>query len=90
MNTYIIERNINGVGNMSAAEYCDAAQRSNMVLDELAPAVQWVQSFATTDKLYCVYRAKHAEAIQTHAERSGFPAHRVSKVSAVLDPTTAN
>ena len=89
MPKYVIEREIPGVGSQSAEELRAAAQVSNDALSTLAPRVQWQQSFVTGDKTYCVYIAEDERAIHEHAELSGFPANRVSKVDAVLDPTSA-
>ena len=65
------------------------SQKSCAVLKQLGPAVQWVQSYATGDRVYCVYIAPNEAAIRQHAERGGFPANRISKIEAVIDPTTA-
>jgi hypothetical protein len=89
MRKYVIEREIPGVGSQSAEELRAAAQVSNDALSTLAPRVQWQQSFVTEDKVYCVYIAEDERAIHEHAELSGSPADRVSKVDAVLDPTSA-
>ena len=89
MPKYVIEREIPGAGSQTADELRAAAQASNDVLSTLAPRVQWQQSFITGDKVYCVYIADDERAIHEHAELSGFPANRVSRVAAVLDPTSA-
>jgi Protein of unknown function (DUF4242) len=89
MPKYIIEREIPGVGSQSTDELRAAAQTSNDVLSTLAPRVQWQQSFVTGDKVYCVYIADDERAIHEHAELSGFPVNRVSRVAAVLDPASA-
>jgi hypothetical protein len=89
MPKYVIEREIPGVGSQSAEELRAAAQTSNDVLSTLAPRVQWQQSFITGDKVYCVYIAENERAVYEHAELSGFPADRVSKVEAILDPASA-
>ena len=89
MHKYVIEREIPGVGSQSAEELRAAAQTSNDALSTLAPRVQWQQSFVTGDKVYCVYIADDERAIHEHAELSGFPANRVSRVAAVLDPASA-
>ena len=89
MPKYVIEREIPGVGSQSTEELRAAAQVSNDALLTLAPRVQWQQSFVTGDKTYCVYIAEDERAIHEHAELSGSPANRVSKVHAVLDPTSA-
>ena len=89
MPKYVIEREIPGVGAQSAEELRAAAQKSNDALSMLAPRVQWQQSFITGDKVYCVYLADDERAVHEHAELSGFPANRVSRVEAVLDPASA-
>jgi hypothetical protein len=86
---YVIEREIPGVGTLEREQLCDAAQKSNSVLRDLGPDIQWMQSYATTDKLYCIYLAKNEALIRKHAEISGFPANKISEVKRVIDPTTA-
>lgn len=89
MPKYIIEREIPGAGAQSTDELRVAAQTSNDVLSTMAPRIQWQQSFVAGDKVYCVYIADDEQAIHEHAELSGFPANRVSRVAAVLDPASA-
>jgi hypothetical protein len=89
MPKYVIEREIPGLGDASAKDLRAVAQKSNAVLAELAPQVQWVQSYATQDKMYCIYVADDAESVREHARRGGFPANSVAAVAAVVDPTTA-
>jgi hypothetical protein len=89
MPKYVIEREIPGLGDASAEDLRAVAQKSNAVLAELAPQVQWVQSYATQDKMYCIYVADDAESVREHARRGGFPAASVAAVAAVVDPTTA-
>jgi Protein of unknown function (DUF4242) len=89
MPKYVIERAIPGLGDASAEDLRAVAQKSNAVLAELAPQVQWVQSYATQDKMYCIYVADDAESVREHARRGGFPADSVAAVAAVVDPTTA-
>ena len=89
MPKYLIEREIPGIGSQSAEELRAAAQTSNDVLSTMAPRAQWQQSFITGDKVYCVYIAENERAVYEHAELSGFPADRVSKVEAILDPASA-
>jgi hypothetical protein len=89
MPKYVIERAIPGLGDASAEDLRAVAQKSNAVLAELAPQVQWVQSYATQDKMYCIYVADDAESVREHARRGGFPADSVAVVTAVVDPTTA-
>jgi hypothetical protein len=89
MPKYVIERNIPGIGKKSAQELQAISQKSCSVLDGLGPQIQWVHSYATEDKLYCIYVAPNAEMIQEHARRGGFPADRISEVARTIDPTTA-
>lgn len=89
MPKFVIERELPGVGKMSREELRAAAQKSNGILDSLGPKIQWVQSFVVEDKIYCIYNAPSPELIKEHATCSGFPASRISRVSAVIDPTTA-
>ncbi|HEY6134837.1 MAG TPA: DUF4242 domain-containing protein [Rubrivivax sp.] len=86
---YLIEREIKGAGNMTPVQLRDAAQKSNGVLRALGPDIQWVHSYVAGDKIYCVYNAPSESLIRAHAEKSGFPANRITAVAAVIDPTTA-
>ena len=86
---FVIEREIPGASQMTAAQLRDAAQKSNSVLRDLGPDIQWVQSYVAGDKIYCVYNAPSEALIREHAARSGFPANRITPVAAVIDPTTA-
>lgn len=89
MPKYVIEREIPGAGKMTPAELHAAAMKSVATLRELGPKIQWLQSFVTDDRLYCVYLAPDEELIKQHAARSGFPANRISAVRNLIDPTTA-
>jgi hypothetical protein len=89
MPKYVIERDIPGAGRLSSQELQAASQRSCGALREVGPQVQWVQSYVTDDKLYCVYVAPNEEEIRKHARLGGFPANRISRIRAVIDPTTA-
>ena len=89
MPKYVIERDMPGVGGMTPEQLRDGSQQSNDVLGKLGPKIQWVQSFVTNDKIYCVYVAPNEEMIREHARLSGFPASRISEVRSVIDPTTA-
>ena len=89
MPKFVIERSIPGAEKLSAAELQTVAQRSCTVLRELGPSVQWVESYVTPDKVYCVYVAPDEAAVREHARRGGFPADRVAQVTRVIDPTTA-
>jgi hypothetical protein len=86
---FVIERDIPGASQMTPAQLRDAAQKSNSVLRDLGPDIQWVQSYVAGDKIYCVYNAPSEALIREHAARSGFPANRITPVAAVIDPTTA-
>ncbi len=89
MNRYIIERAIPEVGSFEREQLAAAAAASNDALAQLAPDIQWVESFVTADKTFCVYLAKDEDAIRKHAEISGFPATKVTQVARTIDPTTA-
>lgn len=89
MKKYLIEREIPGVGAMTGAELQGAAQTSNAALCQLGPKVQWLESFVTADKTFCVYLAEDEAVIQEHAKLSGFPANRVTEIAGVIDPATA-
>lgn len=89
MPKYLIERDMPGAGNLSALELQGASQHSCGVLHAMGPQVQWVQSFVTGDKIYCLYIAPNEAMIHEHAQRSGFPANAVAQVAAIIDPTTA-
>ena len=86
---FVIERESPGASKMTPDELRAAAQKSNAVLRDLGPEIQWVQSYVAGDKIYCVYNAPSEAWIRSHAEKSGFPANKISPVSAVIDPTTA-
>jgi hypothetical protein len=90
MPKYVIEREIPGAGKLNAAELKAISQKSCGVLSAMGPQIQWVQSFVTGDKVYCVYIAPNEQAVREHARQGGFPANRVSAVMAVIDPTTAD
>lgn len=89
MPKYLIEREIPNAAALSASELKTIAQRSCTVLREMGPAIQWVQSFVTEDKITCVYIAANADLIREHARLGGFPANRVLEVATTIDPTTA-
>jgi hypothetical protein len=88
MKKFLIEREIPKVGSLNETQMREAAARSNQVLKALGPEVQWVQSYVTADKLFCVYLAKDARLVQEHASLSGFPATRITEIGAVIDPAT--
>lgn len=87
MPKFVIEREIPGIGSLAQDELCGASQKSNDAIMALAPRVQWRESYVTADKVYCVFIAEDENAVAEHAALSGFPAHRISRVIAVLDPT---
>ena len=89
MPKYVIERVVPGAGKLSPAELKAMSQRSCNVLNELGPQIQWVQSYVTDNKLYCIYIAPNEEMVYEHARRGGFPANHVSQVKTLIDPTTA-
>lgn len=89
MPKYVIEREIPGAGSLSQAELTAISQKSCGVLRELGPQVQWVQSFVTDNKVYCVYIAPDEESVREHARRGGFPANSIVQVRTIIDPTTA-
>jgi hypothetical protein len=89
MPRYVIERELPGAGKLSQQELQAIAQKSCDVLDELGPKVQWVESFVTEDKIYCVYQAGDKEIIKKHAEMGGFPANRIEEIKNVINPATA-
>lgn len=90
MPQFVIERDMPGVGGLGAAELKGASQQSCSVLRDLGPEIQWVHSYVTDDKIYCIYRAPTEDLIRQHAETAGFPANRISEVRATIDPTTAD
>ena len=89
MRKYVIERDIPGAGQLSPEQLQGVAQKSCSVLNKLGPQIQWVQSYVTGDKVYCVYLAPNEEIIREHARQGGFPANRISEVKTIIDPTTA-
>lgn len=89
MPKYVIEREIPGAGKLTADQLKGISQTSCGVLRNMGSEIQWVQSYVTGDKIYCVYIAPNAEMVREHAKQGGFPANSVSEVSAIIDPTTA-
>ena len=89
MPKFIIEREIPGAGKLSPEELHGVAQKSCRVLNKMGPSIQWVESYVTGDKIYCVYIAQNEEQIRVHASEGGFPANRISQVVAHIDPTTS-
>jgi hypothetical protein len=89
MPKYVIERNIPGAGSLTPEQLQGISQKSCSVLRSMGPQIQWVQSYVTGDKIYCIYIAPDEQSIREHAERGGFPADRVSEVTSIIDPTTS-
>jgi hypothetical protein len=89
MPKFIIEREVPGAGKLSLAEVQAISQKSCSVLREMGPQIQWLESFVTADKIYCVYIAPSEAAVREHAQKGGFPANKVSEVKRIIDPTTA-
>ena len=89
MPKYVIEREIPEAGKLSAQQLQSISQKSCGVLKQLGPQIQWIQSYVTDDKIYCVYIAPNEEMVREHAQQGGFPANRISEIKQVIDPTTA-
>jgi hypothetical protein len=89
MPKFVIEREIPGAGAFSQQQLQAISQKSCGVLQSMGPQIQWVQSYVTDDKIYCVYIAPDADTVRRHAEQGGFPANKVSQVRAMIDPTTS-
>ncbi|MGO9770998.1 MAG: DUF4242 domain-containing protein [Roseiarcus sp.] len=89
MPKFVIEREIPGAGKLTAQELKAISQKSCSVLESMGPKTQWVQSYVTDDKIYCVYNAPDEESVRVHAQKGGFPANSVARVHSTIDPTTA-
>jgi hypothetical protein len=89
MPKFVIEREIPGAGKLSPAELKSISQKSCGVLSSLGPAIQWVHSYVTADKIYCIYHAADESLVKRHAELGGFPANKISRIAAVIDPATS-
>ncbi len=89
MPKYVIEREIPGAGSLTAADFQAISQKSCGVLQELGPQIQWVESYVTDDKIYCIYIAPNADMVMEHAKQGGFPANSVAEVRNVISPVTA-
>ncbi len=89
MPKFVIEREIPGAGKLSAEQLKGISQKSCGVLRELGPRIQWLESYVTDDKIYCVYIAPDEETVRKHAMQGGFPANRISQVRTMIDPTTS-
>ena len=89
MPQFVIEREMPGAGQLDAQDLKAASQTSCSVLKDLGPSIQWVHSYVTDNKIFCVYRAPSEDIIREHAQRGGFPANKISEVKTMIDPTTA-
>lgn len=89
MPKYIIEREIPGAGALTAVDLQSISQKSCGILSEMGASIQWLESFVTNDKIYCVYIAPNAEMVKEHAEKGGFPANSIAEVKTIISPTTA-
>lgn len=87
MPKYVIERDLPGAGNLTEEQLKEAAISSNTAIEELGKDIQWIESFVTTDKFYCIYIAKNEELIKEHGKKSGFPVHKISEIKNMTDPT---
>ena len=89
MPKYVIERDVPGIGNATPDQVQAISQQSRSILNRLGPTIQWLHSYVTADKIYCIYIAPDEKMVREHAEQGGFPATRISEVKSVIDPTTA-
>ncbi|HEX4479657.1 MAG TPA: DUF4242 domain-containing protein [Rudaea sp.] len=89
MPKYVIERELPGAGKLTSQELNAISQKSCSVLNGLGPQIQWVHSYVTADKIYCIYNAPNEAMVREHAKQGGFPANKVSEVKSIIDPTTA-
>jgi predicted Rdx family selenoprotein len=87
MPKYVIERDLPGAGNLTSEELKEAAMKSNEAIEEIGKDIQWVESFVTTDKFYCIYIAQNEDLIYEHGKKSGFPVHKISEIKGMTDPT---
>jgi Protein of unknown function (DUF4242) len=90
LKTYVIERNIPGAGQFTPEKLKGISQTSCTVLKEMGPGIQWIQSYVTDNKIFCVYKAENIELIKEHAKRGGFPANAIYEVGTIISPATAN
>ena len=90
MHTYVIERNIPGAGEFSPEKLKTISQTSCAVLRDLGPGIQWLQSYVTGNKIFCIYKAENEELLREHAQKGGFPINAIYEVSSVISPATAN
>jgi len=89
MPRYVIERELPGAGKLNQDQLRAVSQKSCAVLDEMGPKIEWIESFVTGDKIYCIYNAENESLIREHAEKGGFPANRISEVASMISPATA-
>jgi hypothetical protein len=89
MPKYLIERDLPGAGKLTPDQLRGVSQKSCSVLNRMGPEIQWIHSYVTADKIYCVYRAPNESMIREHAKEGGFPANKISEISSVIDPSTA-
>lgn len=89
MPKYIIERDITGAGSLTAEQLQGISQKSCGVLNEMGPKIQWLESYVTDDKVYCVYIAPDETTVRSHAQQGAFPANKISRIKTIIDPTTA-
>ena len=89
MPKYVIERDLPGAGKLTTDQLRGVSQKSCSVLSKLGPEIQWIHSYVTADKIYCIYRAPNEAMIREHAKQGGFPANRISEVTTIIEPTTA-
>lgn len=89
LNTYLIERDIPGAGNLGAADLKGISQKSCSVIEEMGPQIQWVHSYVTDNKIFCVYKAGNQELLREHAEKGGFPITSITEISTTISPATA-
>lgn len=90
MKTYVIEREIPNAGDLTPEQLQTISKKSNEVIKLLGPKIQWVESYVTGNKIYCIYRAESEELIKEHANKGGFPANKIARVSSIISPATAN
>ncbi len=90
MKTYVIEREIPGAGKLTEAQLQSVAQKSNGVLAGMGSRIEWVHSYVTGNKIYCIYKAENEELVREHAKKGGFPANSVQQVGSIINPATAN
>ncbi len=90
MKTYVIEREIPGAGSLTAEQLKGVSQTSNAVLKEMGPKIQWIHSYVTGDKIFCIYKAENPELILEHAKKGGFPANKITQISTTINPATGN